>query len=265
MDIGKILEEKKISKYKLSKQSGVPYSTICDILTGKSDISKCSAETLVRISHVLDIKVEDFFEIEYPEVKKSKKTSQEDSSKPEKNKKKSDMSDKSDSNKNSSKDSKKKSKTAKTDENGKTKSKKEKNTTKNTDSNPKYIELTDSTDESVINLETAGESKTKSADSSGKSNTESADAGAQKNNTYAQRREEAYKNYCADLMNKKEIMGELNFLVTYLKNNEVEILYNLNRKKESKYLLTIVDELCVKYNFPLCREYDEIRLDDIDI
>ena len=74
-------------------------------------------------------------------------------------------------------------------------------------------------------------------------------------------REEAYKNYCDDLQSKIKEMGELNFLVSYLKNNEVSILYNLNRKKESKYLLALVDELCVKYNFPLCKEYDEIRED----
>ena len=74
--------------------------------------------------------------------------------------------------------------------------------------------------------------------------------------------EEAYKNYCEDLDQKIKEMGELNFLVSYLKNNEVSILYNLNRKKESKYLLALVDELCVKYNFPLCKEYDEIREDN---
>ena len=76
---------------------------------------------------------------------------------------------------------------------------------------------------------------------------------------YARKKEEAYNNYCNDLQTKINEMGELNFLVSYLKNNEVEILYNLNRKKESRYLLALVDELCVKYNFPLCKEYDEIR------
>ena len=192
MDFNKLLEEKKISKYKLSKESGVPYTTVCDICTGKSVLLKCSAETVVRIAHVLGMKAEDLLgDISYPQKKKtpkadaSKKTK--DSSKSVKSKKPSGKNKKSDAGK-------------------------EKNAPSNKD---------------LLIKKNA--------------------------------REEAYKNYCEDLQRKIKDMGELSFLISYLKNNEVEILYNLNRKNESRYLLALVDELCVKYNFPLCKEYDFIR------
>lgn len=74
MDFNELLKEKNISKYKLSKASGVPYSTISDISTGKTKLEKCSAETLVRICHILEMHVEDIFsDITYPEIKKKEK------------------------------------------------------------------------------------------------------------------------------------------------------------------------------------------------
>ena len=85
MDFSKLLEEKKISKYKLSKQSGVPYSTICDICTGKSDILKCSAETVIRLGHILGMTAEEIIgDIEYPEIKVSAKKASKDAKKSDK-------------------------------------------------------------------------------------------------------------------------------------------------------------------------------------
>ena len=68
MDIvSELLEKNKMSKYKLSKLSGVPYSTISDICSGKTDIKKSSAETLVRIAHVFKVKPEDMLgKLKYP-------------------------------------------------------------------------------------------------------------------------------------------------------------------------------------------------------
>jgi DNA-binding Xre family transcriptional regulator len=59
MDINYFLEQKNITKYRLSKISGVPFSTISDISTGKAIIEKCSVETLYKISKALDIAMED--------------------------------------------------------------------------------------------------------------------------------------------------------------------------------------------------------------
>ena len=46
------LERKQMTKYKLSKVSGVPQTTINDICSGKVDLEKCSAGTLYRIAKV---------------------------------------------------------------------------------------------------------------------------------------------------------------------------------------------------------------------
>ena len=54
-----IIKQKKISKYRLSKVSGIPYTTLTDILSGKTDIKKCSAETIYRLSKALEVSMED--------------------------------------------------------------------------------------------------------------------------------------------------------------------------------------------------------------
>lgn len=62
MNINQILEEKEISKYKLAKLSGVPYTTLNDICSGQARIEKCSAETLYKIAKVLEVTIEDLIE-----------------------------------------------------------------------------------------------------------------------------------------------------------------------------------------------------------
>ena len=58
MNINELLEQKNITKYKLSKISGVPQTTIIDICSGKAKIEKCSADTLYKIAKALDISME---------------------------------------------------------------------------------------------------------------------------------------------------------------------------------------------------------------
>ena len=45
MIIDKLLEDARMSRYKLSKESGVPQATISDLCSGKTSITKCSAGT----------------------------------------------------------------------------------------------------------------------------------------------------------------------------------------------------------------------------
>lgn len=59
MDINKILKERNITKYRLSKESGIPYTTVNDICSGKAQLTKCSAETVYRISRQLNIAMEE--------------------------------------------------------------------------------------------------------------------------------------------------------------------------------------------------------------
>jgi len=60
MNINELLNQKKISKYQLSKKSGVPYTTINDICRNKVEIPNCSAATIYKLSRALDISMEDF-------------------------------------------------------------------------------------------------------------------------------------------------------------------------------------------------------------
>ena len=56
------LKKQRITKYKLSKESGVPQATINDICSGKTDVEKCAAGTLYRLAKVLGISVEEILE-----------------------------------------------------------------------------------------------------------------------------------------------------------------------------------------------------------
>lgn len=60
--MNQLLEEKGITKYRLSKESGIPYTTISDICTGKTNLEKCSGETLYHISKVLKMTIEELIE-----------------------------------------------------------------------------------------------------------------------------------------------------------------------------------------------------------
>lgn len=59
MNINELLKQKNITKYQLSKISGVPFATISDICTGKAKIEKCTADTIYKLSKALGITMED--------------------------------------------------------------------------------------------------------------------------------------------------------------------------------------------------------------
>lgn len=62
MAINEMLKSKNITKYKLSKLSEIPYTTINDICSGKAKLEKCSAETIYKISKVLGVSMESLIE-----------------------------------------------------------------------------------------------------------------------------------------------------------------------------------------------------------
>jgi len=62
MLINEQLKKHNMTKYRLSKESGVPQATINDICSGKADLEKCSAGTLYRIAKVLAVSIEDILE-----------------------------------------------------------------------------------------------------------------------------------------------------------------------------------------------------------
>ena len=50
MYLNDLLTEKKISKYRLAKESGIPQTTVIDICSRKARIEKCSADTIYKIA-----------------------------------------------------------------------------------------------------------------------------------------------------------------------------------------------------------------------
>lgn len=58
MTIQQILREKNLSRYQLSKISGIPWSTLTDICSGRTRLARCSGETLSKLSAALDIPME---------------------------------------------------------------------------------------------------------------------------------------------------------------------------------------------------------------
>ena len=72
MDLQTLLDNKHITKYHLSKISGVPKTTVIDICSVKSAIGHCSAKTIQQLAKALDCPMECIMELELPTAKKSK-------------------------------------------------------------------------------------------------------------------------------------------------------------------------------------------------
>lgn len=58
MTVRELMAQKKISKYKLSKSSGIPYTTVSDICSGKAQLEKCSADTVYKLAKELNVSME---------------------------------------------------------------------------------------------------------------------------------------------------------------------------------------------------------------
>lgn len=59
MNLQEYLDSMNITKYHLSRISGVPKTTITDICSGKSDIEKCSARTVMLLVKALNLTMEE--------------------------------------------------------------------------------------------------------------------------------------------------------------------------------------------------------------
>lgn len=64
MYLNDLMTEKKMSKYRLAKESGIPQTTIIDICNRKARIEKCSADTIYKIAKVLGVSMESLIEQE---------------------------------------------------------------------------------------------------------------------------------------------------------------------------------------------------------
>ena len=64
MNLQTILERKGMTKYRLSKISGVPKTTVIDICSGKSSIEGCTAKTVLMLANALECTMEDLMAID---------------------------------------------------------------------------------------------------------------------------------------------------------------------------------------------------------
>lgn len=62
MDLQALLDERGMTKYRLSKASGVPNTTIADICAGRSSIERCSAKTVHQLAGALGCTMEQLME-----------------------------------------------------------------------------------------------------------------------------------------------------------------------------------------------------------
>lgn len=58
MSINQLLKARKITKYRLSKLSGVSQTTLNDVCSGKVCIKNCTGETLYKLSRALNVSIE---------------------------------------------------------------------------------------------------------------------------------------------------------------------------------------------------------------
>lgn len=62
MEINKLLQEKGLTKYRLSVLSGVPHATLSELCNGKTCIGKCSVETIYKLAKALGVSMETLVE-----------------------------------------------------------------------------------------------------------------------------------------------------------------------------------------------------------
>ena len=57
-----VMERKGLTRYQLSKISGIPWSTLSNICTGKTDFEKCTVGTVRKLANALDLTIEETLE-----------------------------------------------------------------------------------------------------------------------------------------------------------------------------------------------------------
>lgn len=57
------LKKQNISIYSLSKESGIPYSTLNDLVNGKVDIDNCRVSMLTNLSKVLNLNLDNIYKL----------------------------------------------------------------------------------------------------------------------------------------------------------------------------------------------------------
>ena len=72
MGINELLQEKHITKYRLSALSGVPHATLSELCSGKTNIGRCSVETIYKLAKTLGVSMETLVEDVFAEQTRKK-------------------------------------------------------------------------------------------------------------------------------------------------------------------------------------------------
>lgn len=62
MNVNEIISQNHLSKYRIAKNSGIPYMTLNDICSGKTRLDKCSADTVYKLAKELNVSMEELLE-----------------------------------------------------------------------------------------------------------------------------------------------------------------------------------------------------------
>jgi plasmid maintenance system antidote protein VapI len=71
MTIQQLLQDIQMSRYRLSKASGIPWATLADICSGKTHLNRCGAGTLSKLSKTLGLSIEELLALETEPEKKT--------------------------------------------------------------------------------------------------------------------------------------------------------------------------------------------------
>ena len=58
MTLQQVMKEKGLTRYQLTKTSGIPWATLSDICSGKTKLERCSGNTLMKLSGALGLSLE---------------------------------------------------------------------------------------------------------------------------------------------------------------------------------------------------------------
>ena len=64
MTMNTLLAQQNISRYQLSKSSGIPWATLADICSGKTKLERCNGATLQKLARALHISIEELLSLE---------------------------------------------------------------------------------------------------------------------------------------------------------------------------------------------------------
>lgn len=67
MTMSAFLAQQNMSRYQLSKSSGIPWATLADICSGKAKLERCNGATLQKLARALHVSIEDLLSLENTE------------------------------------------------------------------------------------------------------------------------------------------------------------------------------------------------------